>query len=78
MSGPPVLSVSHLSKTYCKDLRRSLRYGLADMVREVVGPAVAADHRPLGERSLPPRLGDDVLGHRRDDEPRHHGVATDP
>lgn len=38
MSGAPVLSVSHLSKTYCKDLRRSLRYGLADMLREVVGP----------------------------------------
>lgn len=38
MSGPPVLSVSHLSKTYCTDLRRSLRYGLADMLREVIGP----------------------------------------
>ncbi|HEX8224161.1 MAG TPA: ABC transporter ATP-binding protein [Allosphingosinicella sp.] len=38
MNGAPVLSVSHLSKTYCKDLRRSLRYGLADMLREVAGP----------------------------------------
>lgn len=46
MSSAPVLSVSHLSKTYCKDLRRSLRYGLADMVREVVGPL----GRPAGLR----------------------------
>jgi ABC-type polysaccharide/polyol phosphate transport system ATPase subunit len=37
MSAEPVLSVSHLSKTYCKDLRRSLRYGLADVLREVTG-----------------------------------------
>lgn len=42
----PVLSVSHLSKTYCKDLRRSLRYGLSDMLREVVGPLA----RPAGLR----------------------------
>ncbi len=46
MSAPPVLSVSHLSKTYCKDLRRSLRYGLADMVREVAGRT----GRPAGLR----------------------------
>ena len=46
MSAPPVLSVSHLSKTYCKDLRRSLRYGLADMLREVAGPL----GRPAGLR----------------------------
>ena len=37
MSAPPVLSVSHLSKTYCTDLKRSLRYGLADMLGEVIG-----------------------------------------
>jgi ABC-type polysaccharide/polyol phosphate transport system ATPase subunit len=42
----PVLSVSHLSKTYCTDLRRSLRYGLADMLREVAGPL----GRPTGLR----------------------------
>ena len=46
MTVAPVLSVSHLSKTYCKDLRRSLRYGLADMLREVVGPL----GRPAGLR----------------------------
>jgi lipopolysaccharide transport system ATP-binding protein len=38
MKAAPVLSVSHLSKTYCKELRRSLRYGLADMLRELAGP----------------------------------------
>jgi ABC-type polysaccharide/polyol phosphate transport system ATPase subunit len=46
MNMAPVLSVSHLSKTYCKDLRRSLRYGLADMLREVIGPL----GRPAGLR----------------------------
>ena len=46
MSGAPVLSVSHLSKTYCQDLRRSLRYGLADMLREMTG----AFARPAGLR----------------------------
>jgi ABC-type polysaccharide/polyol phosphate transport system ATPase subunit len=38
MTAAPVLTVSHVSKTYCTDLRRSLRYGLGDMLREVVGP----------------------------------------
>jgi lipopolysaccharide transport system ATP-binding protein len=49
MSAAPVLSVSHLSKTYCKDLRRSLRYGLADMLREVAGPLGRAAGLRRGE-----------------------------
>lgn len=31
----PVLSVSHLSKKYCRELRRSLWYGLQDIAREL-------------------------------------------
>ncbi|MCA1643805.1 MAG: ABC transporter ATP-binding protein, partial [Acidobacteria bacterium] len=31
----PVLSVSHLSKRYCRELRRSLWYGLVDVAREL-------------------------------------------
>jgi len=31
----PCLSVSHLSKKYCRELRRSLWYGLQDIAREV-------------------------------------------
>ncbi|MDT5293804.1 MAG: lipopolysaccharide transport system ATP-binding protein [Acidobacteriota bacterium] len=31
----PVLSVSHLSKKYCRELRRSLWYGLCDMALEL-------------------------------------------
>jgi len=31
----PVVSVNHLSKKYCRELRRSLRYGLHDMAREL-------------------------------------------
>ncbi len=31
----PVLSVSNLSKKYCRELRRSLWYGLGDMTREL-------------------------------------------
>ena len=27
----PIISVSHLSKKYCRDLRRSLWYGLCDV-----------------------------------------------
>src|SRR5258708_5983203 len=30
----PVVSVSHLSKQYCRELRRSLWYGLCDIARE--------------------------------------------
>lgn len=45
----PVLSVSNVSKTYCTDLRRSLRYGLADMVGEVVGTRRARDKPRRGE-----------------------------
>jgi lipopolysaccharide transport system ATP-binding protein len=30
----PVMSVSHLAKKYCRELRRSLWYGLGDMARE--------------------------------------------
>ncbi|MCA1632272.1 MAG: polysaccharide ABC transporter ATP-binding protein [Acidobacteria bacterium] len=33
--GQPVISVTRLSKKYCRELRRSLRYGLYDMAREL-------------------------------------------
>ena len=36
-TGGPVISASHLSKKYCYELRRSLLYGLGDVVREVLG-----------------------------------------
>ncbi|MDQ3814337.1 MAG: ABC transporter ATP-binding protein [Armatimonadota bacterium] len=32
----PIVSVSHLSKKYCRELRRSLWYGLSDMAREIL------------------------------------------
>ncbi len=35
--GPPRLEVRGLAKRYCRDLRRSLRYGLADIARELLG-----------------------------------------
>jgi len=35
LSQAPVLSVSKLSKKYCRDLRRSLWYGLRDIGREL-------------------------------------------
>ena len=35
--GRPVVSVSGLSKKYCRELRRSLRYGLGDIAREMTG-----------------------------------------
>ena len=67
----PVLSVSHLSKTYCKDLGRSLRYGLADMLREVAGPLARREGLRRGEflalddvsLSLSPGQALAVLGH---------------
>jgi lipopolysaccharide transport system ATP-binding protein len=33
--GRPVISATHLSKKYCRELRRSLWYGLADIAREI-------------------------------------------
>lgn len=36
-TGGPVISASHLSKKYCRELRRSLLYGLGDVAREVLG-----------------------------------------
>lgn len=33
--GQPVISANHLSKKYCRELRRSLRYGLGDIAREM-------------------------------------------
>jgi ABC-type polysaccharide/polyol phosphate transport system ATPase subunit len=33
-TGPPIVSVSHLSKKYCRNLRLSLSYGLYDIARE--------------------------------------------
>ena len=37
MSGDPLLTVSNLSKKYCGDFGRSLRYAAADSLREMVG-----------------------------------------
>lgn len=37
-TGSPVLSVSHLSKKYCRELRRSLWYGLCDIAAELIRP----------------------------------------
>ena len=37
MSSSPVLSVSGLSKRYCRDLRRSHRYALQDIARALIG-----------------------------------------
>lgn len=36
MTARPVVSVSHLSKKYCRSLRRALWYGVLDMARELV------------------------------------------
>ena len=44
--GRPVVSVSRLSKKYCRELRRSLRYGLGDIAREMVGRGGEARLRP--------------------------------
>jgi len=32
-----VISVEHVSKKFCRDLRRSMRYGFADVLRDTVG-----------------------------------------
>ena len=45
MSGK-ALSVSHLSKRYCSDQRRSLRYGVSDVTREIMGLPPKATLRP--------------------------------
>lgn len=45
MSGK-ALSVSHLSKRYCSDQRRSLRYGVSDVAREIVGLGPKTALRP--------------------------------
>jgi ABC-type polysaccharide/polyol phosphate transport system ATPase subunit len=44
----PVISVSGLSKKYCRDLRRSLWYGLGDIAREVTGRAAGDAARLRG------------------------------
>ena len=36
-AGGPVISASHLSKKFCRELRRSLLYGAGDIAREVLG-----------------------------------------
>jgi len=37
MSAIPLISASHLSKKYCRDLKRSLWYGLSDFAAELAG-----------------------------------------
>ncbi len=42
--GPPCIEVSGVSKRFCRDLKRSLYYGVQDIGREVIG--------------MPPRIGE--------------------
>jgi lipopolysaccharide transport system ATP-binding protein len=49
MSAAPILEVQHLSKRYCRGLRRSLLYGVADVARELAGIGQAADGLRPGE-----------------------------
>ncbi len=42
--GPPCIEVSGVSKRFCRDLKRSLYYGVQDIGREIVG--------------MPPRIGE--------------------
>jgi lipopolysaccharide transport system ATP-binding protein len=44
MSGDPAIEVSHLSKRYCRSLKRSLWYGIRDIGNEVSGRGQHADH----------------------------------
>lgn len=41
MTGAPLLTVENVSKKYCSDFSRSLRYAVADSVREMVGASSA-------------------------------------
>ncbi|HEX8687013.1 MAG TPA: ABC transporter ATP-binding protein [Pyrinomonadaceae bacterium] len=43
----PAVSVSRLSKKFCRELGRSLRYGLSDVAREVLGRAGGGDSARL-------------------------------
>lgn len=43
-AGRPVVSVSHLSKKLCRDLRRARWYGLRDIAREWLRPASTPPH----------------------------------
>lgn len=48
-TGQPVISVKSLSKKYCRDLRRSLWYGLGDIAREVLRRDAKAEFARLRE-----------------------------
>ncbi|MET0624930.1 MAG: ABC transporter ATP-binding protein [Pyrinomonadaceae bacterium] len=45
--GSPVISASHLSKKFSRDLRRSLLYGLGDVARELLGRAAGGHSERL-------------------------------
>lgn len=49
MSEAPVLEVDRLSKRYCRGLRRSLMYGVADVARELAGIGQSAHKLRPGE-----------------------------
>jgi lipopolysaccharide transport system ATP-binding protein len=69
-SEPPLLAVSGLAKRYCRDLRRSMRYGALDTAAEIVPPLRRNDLRPgefwaLDDVSFEVRAGEAraVIGH---------------
>ncbi len=46
MSSQPILEVDHVSKIYCRHLKRSLRYGVQDLLLQALGKNREAKLRP--------------------------------